>query len=85
MMMLLAPGLFRLDVRPLEDTLQVMTRSLSPGARWGSATADASDYGHKAEATQEPAVAGSRSLPSWRRIPSWRASRCAPPSTASGA
>ena len=57
-MMLLAPGLFRLDVRPLEDTLQVMTRSLSPGARWGSATADASDYGHKAEATQEPAVAG---------------------------
>jgi hypothetical protein len=25
---LLAPGLFRLDVHPLEDTLQVMTRSL---------------------------------------------------------
>ena len=56
-MMLLAPGLFRLDVRPLEDTLQVMTRSLSAGARWGSASADATDYGHKADATREPAVA----------------------------
>ena len=32
---LLAPGLFRLDVRPVEDTLQVMTRTLHalPG-RW---------------------------------------------------
>jgi hypothetical protein len=56
-MMLLAPGLFRLDVRPLEDTLQVMTRSLAPRARWGSAPSDASDYGRKAEATPEPAVA----------------------------
>jgi hypothetical protein len=27
-LLLLAPGLFRLDVRPVEDTLQVMTRSL---------------------------------------------------------
>ena len=35
-MMLLAPGLFRLDVRPSEDTLQVMTRSLQEGARWGT-------------------------------------------------
>lgn len=26
--LLLVPGLFRLDVRPVEDTLQVMTRSL---------------------------------------------------------
>jgi hypothetical protein len=26
--LLLVPGLFRLDVRPIEDTLQVMTRSL---------------------------------------------------------
>ena len=34
-MLLLAPGLFRLDVRPSEDTLQVMTRSLHPGlVRW---------------------------------------------------
>src|SRR5215207_7893294 len=56
-MMLLAPGLFRLDVRPLEDTLQVMTRSLARDARWGSAPADAGDYGRKAEATPEPARA----------------------------
>jgi hypothetical protein len=27
-LLLLVPGLFRLDVRPVEDTLQVMTRSL---------------------------------------------------------
>jgi hypothetical protein len=32
---LLAPGLFRLDVHPVEDTLQVMTRSLhAVPARW---------------------------------------------------
>ena len=32
---LLAPRLFRLDVHPVEDTLQVMTRSLHPvPARW---------------------------------------------------
>jgi len=35
-MLLLAPGLFRLDVRPVEDTLHVMTRSLHEGARWGT-------------------------------------------------
>ena len=35
-MLLLAPELFRLDVRPVEDTLQVMTRSLHEGARWGT-------------------------------------------------
>jgi hypothetical protein len=27
-LLLIAPGLFRLDVRPVDDTLQVMTRSL---------------------------------------------------------
>jgi hypothetical protein len=32
---LLAPGLLRLDARPVEDTLQVMTRSLHPSlVRW---------------------------------------------------
>ena len=32
---LLAPGLLRLDARPVEDTLQVMTRSLHPRlVRW---------------------------------------------------
>jgi hypothetical protein len=34
-LILLAPGLFRLDVHPVEDTLQVMTRSLhTVPARW---------------------------------------------------
>jgi hypothetical protein len=56
-MMLLAPGLFRLDVRPVEDTLQVMTRSLHEGARWGTQPSAATDYGRKAEETPEPARA----------------------------
>jgi hypothetical protein len=56
-MLLLAPGLFRLDVRPREDTLQVMTRSLHPGARWGTSPEAATDYGRKADATPEPARA----------------------------
>ena len=56
-MMLLAPGLFRLDMRPVEDTLQVMTRSLHEGARWGTQPAAATDYGRKAEQTPEPAQA----------------------------
>jgi hypothetical protein len=56
-MMLLAPELFRLDVRPVEDTLQVMTRSLREEARWGTEPAAATDYGRKAEETAEPARA----------------------------
>ncbi len=56
-MILLAPGLFRLDVRPVEDTLQVMTRSLHEVARWGTEPAAATDYGRKAEETPEPARA----------------------------
>ena len=56
-MMLLAPGLFRLDVRPLQDTLQVMTRSLHEGARWSTEPAAATDYGRRAEETPEPARA----------------------------
>jgi hypothetical protein len=56
-MLLLAPGLFRLDVRPVEDTLQVMTRSLHEGARWGAQPSAATDYGRKAEDTPEPARA----------------------------
>jgi hypothetical protein len=56
-MMLLAPGLFRLDVRPVEDTLQVMTRSLHAGARWGTEPAAATDYGRRAEETPEPSRA----------------------------
>ena len=56
-MLLLAPGLFRLDVRPVEDTLQVMTRSLHEGARWGTEPSAATDYGRKAEETPEPSRA----------------------------
>jgi hypothetical protein len=56
-MLLLAPGLFRLDVRPREDTLQVMTRSLREGARWGTSPEAATDYGRKADETPEPARA----------------------------
>ena len=56
-MLLLAPGLFRLDVRPREDTLQVMTRSLRQGARWGTSPEAATDYGRKADETPEPARA----------------------------
>jgi hypothetical protein len=56
-MMLVAPGLFRLDVRPVEDTLQVMTRALHEGARWGTQPAAVTDYGRRAEETAEPARA----------------------------
>ena len=56
-MLLLAPGLFRLDVRPREDTLQVMTRSLRQSARWGTSPEAATDYGRKADETPEPARA----------------------------
>jgi hypothetical protein len=54
-MMLIAPGLFRLDVRPVEDTLQVMTRSLhATPARWGTDEAPATQYGKKLDETPEP-------------------------------
>ncbi len=54
-LVLLAPGLFRLDVRPVEDTLQVMTRSLhAEEARWGTEQAPVTDYGKRAEDTPEP-------------------------------
>lgn len=56
-MLLLAPGLFRLDVRPVEDTLHVMTRSLHEGARWGTEPDAATDYGRKAAETPEPSRA----------------------------
>jgi hypothetical protein len=56
-MLLLAPGLFRLDVRPREDTLQVMTRPLREGARWGTSPEAATDYGRRADETPEPSRA----------------------------
>ena len=49
------PGLFRLDVRPVEDTLQVSTRSLHRApTRWSTAETHFTDYGKAAE----PAVVG---------------------------
>jgi hypothetical protein len=54
-MILIAPGLFRLDVRPVEDTLQVMTRSLhETPARWGTEEAPITQYGKKSEDSPEP-------------------------------
>lgn len=48
------PGLFRLDVRPVEDTLQVTTRSLhEQPTRWRTSEAPFSDYGGEA---REPAM-----------------------------
>jgi hypothetical protein len=54
---LYVPGLFRLDVRPIQDTLQVTTRSLheSP-ARWTTSDAPFTDYG-KVE-SKEPSFVG---------------------------
>ena len=50
------PGLFRLDVRPVEDTLQVTTRSLHPRpTRWSTSQAPFTDYGGEAA---EPSVHG---------------------------
>ena len=49
------PGLFRLDVRPVDDTLQVTPRSLHPApTRWSTGSEPFSDYGGSAE----PAVVG---------------------------
>jgi hypothetical protein len=39
--LLVAPGLFRLDVSPIEDTLSIGIRNLSPGAcAWSSAESE---------------------------------------------
>jgi hypothetical protein len=52
---LYVPALFRLDVRPIEDTLQVSTRSLHAApTRWITAEAPFTDYG----GSEEPAVVG---------------------------
>jgi hypothetical protein len=53
------PGLFRLDVRPAEDTLQVITRSLHAApVRWSTSQAPFTDYGKTGQDTREPAVVG---------------------------
>ena len=53
------PGLFRLDVRPVEDTLQVTTRSLHERpTRWSTSQAPFTDYGETGGETREPSVVG---------------------------
>jgi hypothetical protein len=53
------PGLFRLDVRPVEDTLHVTTRSLAAAPmRWNTSREPFTDYGKTGEDTREPAVVG---------------------------
>jgi hypothetical protein len=54
--MLHLPGVFRLDVRPIEDTLQVTTRSLHElPVNWRTDQAPFSDYGGEA---REPSIVG---------------------------
>ena len=53
------PGLFRLDVRPIEDTLQVTTRSLHERpTRWSTSQASFTDYGETGGEAREPSVVG---------------------------
>jgi hypothetical protein len=53
------PGLFRLDVRPIEDTLQVTTRSLHERpTRWTTSETPFTDYGKTGGETREPSVVG---------------------------
>jgi hypothetical protein len=53
------PGLFRLDVRPVQDTLQVTTRSLTTSPmRWSTSRDPFTEYGKTGEDTREPAMAG---------------------------
>lgn len=55
--LLRVPGLFRLDVRPVEDTLQVTTRSLHDHpTRWSTSREPFVDYGKTGEHTPEPSV-----------------------------
>jgi hypothetical protein len=57
--MLHVPGLFRLDVRPVQDTLQVTTRTLHEApARWSTSRQPFVDYGKTGEDEREPAVLG---------------------------
>jgi hypothetical protein len=56
-LLLYVPGLLRIDVRPLEDTLQVIPRELADVlAHWQAEDAAFTDYGKTAEDTPQPAV-----------------------------
>lgn len=56
-LLLYVPGLLRIDVRPLEDTLQVIPRELADlPAHWQAEDAAFTDYGKTAEETPQPAI-----------------------------
>ena len=60
-LLLLAPGLFRLDVRPVEDTLQVMTRSLHElPIQWAAEELGEEHLGRGYAERAEPSVLGFR-------------------------
>lgn len=54
-LVLIAPGLFRLDVKPVDDTLQVITRSLHPtGGAWAADENPSSAYGKSSQEVEVP-------------------------------
>jgi hypothetical protein len=56
-LLLYVPGLLRIDVRPLEDTLQVIPRELRDvPAHWQAEDAAFTEYGKTAEETPQPAI-----------------------------
>ena len=56
-LLLYVPGMLRIDVRPLEDTLQVIPRELGDvPAHWQAEDAAFTEYGKTAEETPLPAI-----------------------------
>ena len=55
-LVLIVPEVFRMDVRPVEDTLQVMMRPLSPipGALWGAQPTSRTDWGKRSAEAEIP-------------------------------
>ncbi|HVL96429.1 MAG TPA: hypothetical protein VM266_11270 [Solirubrobacteraceae bacterium] len=52
--LLLAPGVFRCDVRPFDDTLQVMLRPLDLTVGWGAQNTHSSRWGRPAAEADVP-------------------------------
>ena len=60
-LLLIVPGILRIDVRPLEDGLQVIPRMLGDMALgWELDTSAMTDYGRTAEETRLPALVAFR-------------------------
>jgi hypothetical protein len=60
-LLLIVPGILRIDVRPLEDGLQVIPRVLGDmPLGWELDTSAMTDYGRTAEETRLPALAAFR-------------------------